>query len=308
MLSFRRLAFAFASALIVGQACAQTPGDSLFNLRFPGAELVNEEQQNFTEVMIYTGEMKAAFETDNRLTLEGAMRRVLFTAPVESSTLEVFRAYQSEVEAAGFSMMYECAKEEECGGRFPYLFATEKSVSFPFGPDFHLAVYEQSQSSGREVVQLLVQKPRDGRPTYIVLEVTQTEAEAQTLQMLTASEIGTAIDNTGTASIYGLEFASGSAELLPASEPVLAEMAGFLQSRPGVEILLVGHTDNVGTLDFNITLSQQRSDAVRNALTRRFGIPGAQLSAFGVGFLAPTAPNTSEDGRARNRRVEMILR
>ncbi|MEM9247724.1 MAG: OmpA family protein [Pseudomonadota bacterium] len=307
MTSLRVLPVVIAACL-ASTALAQTPGDSLFNLRFPGAEIVAEDQQNFTEAPVYTGEMKSAFETEAVEMIEGSLRQILFSTPPEASVLEVFRAYQQEIEAAGFSELYACAKEAECGGRIPYMFATEKNVKFRFGEDFRYALYDLTQGEGREIAQLLVQKPREGNPTFIVLEVIQTEAEAQTLKMLSASEIGAAIDSTGTAAIYGLEFASGSAELLPASEPVLAEMAGFMQSRPDAEILLVGHTDNVGALDFNLSLSQQRSNAVRDALTSRFGIPAGQLSAHGVGFLAPTAPNTSDDGRARNRRVEMILR
>lgn len=89
---------------------------------------------------------------------------------------------------------------------------------------------------------------------------------------------------------------------------MLAEMAGYLQANPAVEVLIVGHTDNVGALDYNMGLSERRAGAVREALAARYGIAGARMSAHGVGFLAPAAPNDSDTGRAANRRVEMVLR
>ncbi len=85
-------------------------------------------------------------------------------------------------------------------------------------------------------------------------------------------------------------------------------MAGYLQANPAVEVLIVGHTDNVGALDYNMGLSERRAGAVREALAARYGIAGARMSAHGVGFLAPAAPNDSDTGRAANRRVEMVLR
>jgi len=67
----------------------------------------------------------------------------------------------------------------------------------------------------------------------------------------------------------------------------------------------VGHTDNTGAYDRNMVLSLNRAIAVKKALAQQFGIPAAQLKACGVGPVAPVLPNETEDGRARNRRVEI---
>lgn len=125
---------------------------------------------------------------------------------------------------------------------------------------------------------------------------------------ITVNEIVESIQKTGSAAIYGIEFEFDSAEILPQSAPVLEAMASYLVGSPSQTILLVGHTDNVGSLDFNLGLSQKRSRAVLNALTTTYNIPAKQLEAHGVGFLAPRAPNTTDEGRARNRRVEMVPR
>ena len=69
---------------------------------------------------------------------------------------------------------------------------------------------------------------------------------------------------------------------------------------------MVGHTDNVGTMDANLKLSQARAEAVVQALVTKHAIAAARLRAAGVGPLAPVASNDAEEGRARNRRVELV--
>lgn len=137
------------------------------------------------------------------------------------------------------------------------------------------------------------------------VEESTTNVENVTINV---TEIAEAIAKNGSAAIYGLEFAFNSAEILPASEPVLEAMASYLIGSPSQTILLVGHTDNVGELSVNLDLSQKRSHAVLEALVANYKIPQAQLEAHGVGFLSPIAPNTTDAGRAKNRRVEMVPR
>lgn len=103
-----------------------------------------------------------------------------------------------------------------------------------------------------------------------------------------------------------MEFETDSAVLLPEAEPVLAEMAAFM-ALSDVGVLLVGHTDDVGALPYTLDLSARRAAAVRSALAERFGVAGGRMEAHGVGFLSPAAPDATEEGRARNRRVEMVL-
>jgi outer membrane protein OmpA-like peptidoglycan-associated protein len=73
-----------------------------------------------------------------------------------------------------------------------------------------------------------------------------------------------------------------------------------------LKLFVVGHTDNVGTVEANMKLSKDRADAVVNALITKFGIPAARLKSYGVASLSPVATNDNEEGRAKNRRVEMV--
>ncbi|MGK9167168.1 OmpA family protein [Inquilinus limosus] len=79
-----------------------------------------------------------------------------------------------------------------------------------------------------------------------------------------------------------------------------------MKDDPAVKLHVVGHTDNVGGVETNMTLSRARAAAVVAALVKQYGVPAGRLNPAGVGPLAPVAPNTTDEGRAQNRRVELI--
>jgi outer membrane protein OmpA-like peptidoglycan-associated protein len=114
------------------------------------------------------------------------------------------------------------------------------------------------------------------------------------------------IRTTGHAAVYGIYFDSGKSEIKPASDPALGEIAKLLKGDPALKLNVVGHTDNDGTLDVNMKLSEARAAAVVQALAGKYGIAAARLKAFGVGPLAPVAANDTADGKAKNRRVELV--
>lgn len=101
-------------------------------------------------------------------------------------------------------------------------------------------------------------------------------------------------------------FTSGKWDLLEAAQIKLNEVAEALKSQNGHDIVIEGHTDSQGTAASNLDLSQKRADSVRDYLVRR-GIDGARIKAQGIGQTRPIADNTSPDGRANNRRVEIIV-
>ena len=109
----------------------------------------------------------------------------------------------------------------------------------------------------------------------------------------------------GKTIIYGIYFDTGSAVITPQSEPAIAEMVKVLKAAPTLKAFIVGHTDNVGTLETNLTLSADRADALVKALVSR-GIAATRLKAAGVGRYSPVASNKDEQGRAQNRRVELV--
>ncbi len=108
------------------------------------------------------------------------------------------------------------------------------------------------------------------------------------------------------AEIPGVYFEFGSADLRPESDVALADVGRALNAHPDWKLSIEGHTDAVGSPAANLTLSQRRAEAVRTALSTRYHVAASRLTAAGFGQTKPREPNTSLEGRARNRRVEMV--
>jgi outer membrane protein OmpA-like peptidoglycan-associated protein len=102
------------------------------------------------------------------------------------------------------------------------------------------------------------------------------------------------------------EFDSGKAEIKPESDVALEQISKLLLSNAALKVYVVGHTDNVGTIEANMKLSKERADAVVNALVTKYGIQAARLKSYGVASLVPVASNDNEEGKAKNRRVELV--
>ncbi len=107
-------------------------------------------------------------------------------------------------------------------------------------------------------------------------------------------------------SLAGDAFASGQASLTSAAASSVKALAAYLQAGPSVSVTIEGHTDSQGAAAANLTLSQRRAAAVRDALVAA-GVPRAKVQAIGRGQLQPVADNASAAGRARNRRVEIVV-
>ena len=137
------------------------------------------------------------------------------------------------------------------------------------------------------------------------LTIVEKEAMAQEV-LADAKSLMSDIQAKGSASVYGIYFDFDKADIKPESEPAIKEIAKLLQENKGLKLYVVGHTDNVGTIDYNMKLSKARADAVMKELVTKYRISAQRLKAYGVGSLAPVTSNKTEDGRAKNRRVELV--
>ena len=120
-----------------------------------------------------------------------------------------------------------------------------------------------------------------------------------------ASVLEESLTEACRAELHGIYFDFGQATLLPASQPALAAVAKLMADNPGWTLRIEGHTDNVGGAAYNLDLSKRRANAVREALTVGYKLPPARLQADGLGAGKPVASNTTLEGRAANRRVEL---
>ena len=122
----------------------------------------------------------------------------------------------------------------------------------------------------------------------------------------TETDLAMELKDTGAIELYGVQFETGDATIKADSAAVLAPVGAMLKSQPALKIEIRGHTDNVGAPAANLKLSQARALAVKTYLVETFGITASRLTAVGLGDTKPVADNASEDGRTKNRRVELV--
>lgn len=300
--------------------------------RYEGSVLLAIEEKAFDEQVIVEGpyvtgpDGKDAF-TKSRV-VEGKRTRRLYMAPDGRSSLEVFRNYEKALTEAGFTPLFSCAKES-CGrdGRLGYVLYGSKPLPTKTAQGAGLLVNDAFTGSSEErlltavredgprqtFVQLLIAKSfgfeargRKQAGPAVLLEVVESGPMEERMVTVDAAAMAKGIAETGSVALYGIYFDTDKAVVKPESAETIGEIAKLLKAEPALKLYVVGHTDNQGTLDYNLGLSKRRAQAVVEELVKKHGIAAARLVPAGVAMLAPKAPNDSEEGRAKNRRVELV--
>ena len=130
--------------------------------------------------------------------------------------------------------------------------------------------------------------------------------ETGKIEFISASDMNAALTERGKVSIYGILFDFDKDVIKPEFKPTLDEIASLLTSSSELKLKIVGHTDNKGTPEYNLDLSERRAASVVTALVSDYGIDVGRLSAEGAGMTQPVDTNDTDEGRAENRRVELI--
>ena len=137
------------------------------------------------------------------------------------------------------------------------------------------------------------------------IQIIERETMKQDI-VINAAALQEGLAATGHIAVYDILFDTGKSDIKPESEATLKEIAALMSENPSLKLHVVGHTDNVGGLAANMKLSQARAAAVVAALTSKHGVAASRLDAFGAGPYAPVASNRTDEGRAKNRRVELV--
>ncbi|MEM7505260.1 MAG: OmpA family protein [Pseudomonadota bacterium] len=251
------------------------------------------------------------------LPLTGRVVWSAFRLTGQETVAAVLAGYRKRLEGLGFNPLFDC-ETRTCGG-FDFRFEAELLPA----PGMLLDTADFAQLSmerghDRTFASILVSRVLDA--VYVQTVLVAEAAEVPDLQP--APGVETAPETVilpqdekalydrliaeGHVPIAGLSFETGGAVLSPESNEAL-DLLGRLLNRNDIEVVIVGHSDNEGGLEPNKVLSRQRAQAVREALIAR-GVAEAQMEADGVAFLAPVSSNATEEGRAANRRVELVLK
>jgi OmpA-OmpF porin, OOP family len=290
--------------------------------RFAGSEIIAQEAAEYEAVVLPAGPVADHRDDDLELVaLEGRASWTAYRAPEGRREIEIARNYEAALEAGGFDIVFTCAGASECGRGMSRLISGTSRV-FPRDgfavraytiSDGARAVLASRQDEDGAVHAFIFtgQRNRNDEARVIWQVIVEEEAMATgqvEVGVRSASELQAGLEAGGRVVVEGVFFAHDSDAIEDRSADAIAQMAALLSDQPGIEVVIVGHTDNQGALDYNRSLSARRAAAVRQALIDDHGIAAGRMTAEGVAFLAPAASNATEDGREQNRRVELVLR
>jgi hypothetical protein len=290
-------------ALAAAPAAAQSKDvegskDSPLASRYPGSIIDNYKTKQFDEFNFPIGPVTSQ-GMPKSLHLEGKITRISYTYPQDRSPLEVYRNYESALKSAGFETVFACSGDA-CGlARFHM---TADWSDTWYGAGHWQFSGKLARPEGDIYVSLHV------APGTTNLDIIETKLMEGGLVTVNAAALKGDIGKTGHVAVYGIHFDTAKADVKPESVPALQEIGKLLQQDPKLNLYIVGHTDGVGEFQMNMDLSRQRADAVLKALTTTYGVAPDRLRSYGDGPLAPVASNRDEEGRAKNRRVELVER
>lgn len=270
--------------------------------RFGGSAITGYQTKDFDAVRLQAAAFKDGQPTDAR-TLEGRVTRIAYRTGPGPSILEVSRNFENQLTRAGFDTLLAC-NADDCGG-IPF---SEKIDILPIpamwvdGFDFRYFAGHRKQGAADVYAAVLTSKNNDD--IYVQLVVATVGAMEN--KMIDAAAMAKGLGEKGHIAIYGIYFDTDKAIIKPESAPTLAEMAKLLGGQPALTVFIIGHTDSQGSLEHNMTLSRQRAEAVAAALATTHKIPRNRMQTAGLGFLAPVGSNATDEGRALNRRVELV--
>jgi OmpA-OmpF porin, OOP family len=291
--------------------------------RYEGSEIIGYRGPKFDEFLLPLGPPTDVTtpKYEKSLKVEGLVSLYTYLAPAGRTNTELLRNYKQEFQRMGLITLYEKGSGDKGW----------------FGPGFSqvakdseigdILAYNESQE------RVLVAKSKDATPVYYYLFVTvyrdgnmpdrlrgsvvkdraiaqvvvvAPEKMQEKMTFVDAGEMSKAIGESGKVALYGVYFDTDKDSLRADSKPTLQEIAKLLTANPKLRIQVVGHTDNQGTPEYNLDLSRRRAASVVGALTSSYGVPASRVSSFGCGAYSPIESNDTEDGRAKNRRVELV--
>ena len=260
------------SAPLLSQTDAENSKDPALFSRMPGFYIYRYDDIQFDRFEFQTGSGKTQPVEGHSLYLDYWLKDNV----QQPSGLQIVRNYTNAIKKIGGQVVYEW---EDGGSQNAVMKVTKDKREtwvqvYAVGENYHINIIEK-------------------------------EAMAQDV-VADATSMAASIKETGKVAVYGIYFDTGKSTLKSESQPTLEQIAKLLKADPSLKLYVVGHTDNAGQFDANMKLSMDRATAVVNALVSQFSVNSASLKACGDGPTAPVATNDTEEGKALNRRVELV--
>ena len=294
------------------QADVKDSADHPLVARYKDSEIRRYSVDKFNEYTLIAGPTRkgdsgpASAVSERPMPLEGKVTHLIYRAPPDRSSLEVFRNYEEALKNAGFETLFICSRTE-CGHRFNSKMNPDVHNSFLYDRQQRYLAAKLARPEGDVYVALYVTTDEPSQRVFMRLDVIELKPMERQMVVVKAGEMEEALTRNGKVAIYGILFDFDKADIKAESRPQIDQLGELLKKNPKLDVLIVGHTDGQGAFDYNLSLSQRRAQAIVSALAAS-GIVASRMTPAGAGMVAPVASNRTEEGRAKNRRVEIVER
>ncbi|MDZ7848556.1 MAG: OmpA family protein [Owenweeksia sp.] len=308
-----------------GQSDIEGSEDHPLISRYPGSYIASYELEKYREYQLATGPVTGYRYIEEKQTIAGQLTRITYYLEKGADQLSIGEVYQDYLEAfekeniaiLGKGLQSQRNVSSTVGGG-TWIGVALKPNAFTSKSAANNLFAGTSTSGG--TFSIIGEVARGGKSTYLALygerhsdklvvchlDIMETKAAETGKVTANADYIRKEIEDKGSVSIYGITFDFDKSSIKPESKLALDEMAKYLKDNPGISLYIVGHTDMKGSYEYNLKLSRDRARAVVEKLIKDYGIASDRLTPDGVAFLSPKATNQTEDGRALNRRTELV--
>jgi OmpA-OmpF porin, OOP family len=283
---------------------ANAPGRAVVK-PFPGAKAVEQSIRAFDEYWMPVGRLTGEAQAEKVETLGGKWSHIGYTTGAGRSVAEVFRHYEQQFATAGLQVVYAC-KGLECGegGR------KSNGDWWPLSDHRRFMAARLERPGGDLWVSVHVHARAANAPVQHELDVIEVKPPAIAPPVRNEADATTLVRELkadGRVVLHSLAFVEGKPTLMPASAGVVLAIAELLSRDPSLKLHVVVHSDDAAPAPASIDLTKKRASAVAQMLIRQHRIAPARVQPAGLGPLAPVASNRTAEGRATNRRVELVI-
>jgi len=304
--------------------------------KYKNSCIVAYDESKFNRVIFPISKITSRDGAPEEITEEGQVTNIIYGIEntERATVLEVYRNYEQALKNGNFEILHSAFGKKNISGSFrirtiyetfgevdvvsEYQFIKPKSY-------FRFSMSSHNSNIDADDAYFVAKGKRDGKIYTMALYIHYNrssweglsdnifvlaqiiEKEDMETGQVSAASIDEKIKNEGKEVFHNILFDFGSDNLTQESYAIIETLASYLKENPEQKYYIVGHTDNVGSLPSNQTLSEKRALSVQQALISKYGVSASQISAHGVGQLSPLAINTTQEGRALNRRVEVVL-
>jgi OOP family OmpA-OmpF porin len=279
--------------------------------RFKGSVMQSYEHKNYDQYTLVLG-FNENGEPDEQVDVEGEITRIQYNTSEDHSVFEIFRNYETALKNANFNISFSCSDKTSAASWEFWFYAYYREINKLntdwFCPDSRMG-YRYIVANGvinSKNVYVVLFISSDDDYDWILTTMDVIEEKPMETGLVTAATIEKGLKISGHTILEGVYFETGKSTLKIESDAALKNIAEYVNSSQDKKFFIVGHTDNTGDFASNMTLSEERAKAVMNELINKYGVNADQLESHGVSYLSPVSSNSNDEGKARNRRVEIV--